>query len=260
MVQSEEEVPDPEQAHGESRASSVSREIYVIPHQGHQNSVPRSSGNHRPQILVLPYVPIPSTTSLPNVSHPYLAPPPHYYQNYDPPPEYNSWMQQNPAPLLNTPLTTSTETTNCSCCTQETFVPQSGPTYHLPRSVSDQQPTAFLDSGLLYANYQNGFIEPTRVCRSGHIPEDSETEYEVPMTDLVGNGRDTLLIRRWVLIILVLGLLITVSLLIGITLQHFQLMSRLKPEDFGPHESESGNNTTPLPKRPFMLPGLSHHF
>ena len=35
------------------------------------------------------------------------------------------------------------------------------------------------------------------------------------------------MIKKWVLIILVLGLLIAISLLIGVTLQHFQLLQKL---------------------------------
>ena len=80
------------------------------------------------------------------------------------------------------------------------------------------------------------------------------------ISDLPSSTSDSLVIRRWILILLVLCLLVTVSLLIGISLQHFQLMSRLRPEDEG--GEEGGENRTLLLSstsarfRPMMLPSL----
>ena len=80
----------------------------------------------------------------------------------------------------------------------------------------------------------------------------------------VHNREEILTIRRWVLIVLILCLLFTISLLLGITLQHYQLLSRLGPqennsqhqgeEDKEFQESATNNQTT------YRRPGIMHIF
>ncbi len=53
----------------------------------------------------------------------------------------------------------------------------------------------------------------------------------------------TLSVRRWVFILLVLCLLLTASLLLGVTLQHFQLLSKVAAEK----RSSRGAKASPAP-------------
>ncbi len=131
-------------------------------HQHPQQQQQRQQQPQRPQILVLPYVPFPSalvgTTAAaaaaavsPNnnsnntaqthpdnaVAHPHPHPP--YYSHHpDPPPEYNSWVGggaggvyaggSNPTPLLpgpplRRPASSGNGGSHCTCCNQETHLP-----------------------------------------------------------------------------------------------------------------------------------------
>ena len=69
------------------------------------------------------------------------------------------------------------------------------------------------------------------------------TVYEVAGSQQHRQQQELLTVRRWVLIVLVLCLLLTVSLLLGITMQHFQLLNRLTPHVAKYKEEENNNGT-----------------
>ena len=61
----------------------------------------------------------------------------------------------------------------------------------------------------------------------------------------------TMSVRRWVFILLVLCLLVTASLLLGVTMQHFQLLSKISSSSSAEEEDgRSGRRSSTFKGRP----------